>query len=297
MNIGFIGLGRMGFSLARSLVNKGETVCVFDLNQDTARQLEAQGAHRAQTIPELCQRSDIVFTMLPGPKQVREVALGTDGIIANLPPGAIYIDMSTVDVDTVDSLFKAFTEKGIAFGDAPVGRLAMHADKGESLFMLGIDARHLAVVEPVLYKMGTTVYHCGKAGDGTRTKLINNMMVLCYCQMNSEALVLAQSLGLDLNNTFNVLTSTTASNGQLKEKWPNKVLKGDLSPGFDLALGYKDISLASNAGAASGVALPLCDTTKNIFRMALAAGKAGQDTSCITDFWAELNNSPKPRLS
>lgn len=296
MNIGFIGLGRMGFSLARSLVSKGETVCVFDLNAEAAQKLEAEGARRAQNVAEACKDADIVFTMLPGPKQVLAVALGAGGIIENLPATSIYIDMSTVDVDTVDTLFKAFADKGIAFGDAPVGRLAAHADRGESLFMLGIDGQHLPKVEPVFYKMGTTVYHCGKAGDGTRTKLINNMMVLCYCQINSEALVLAQSLGLDLNTTFEVLTSTTASNGQLKEKWPNKVLKGDLSPGFDLALGYKDISLASNAGASSQVALPVCDTARNVFRMALASGRAGQDTSCITDFWAELNDCPPPRL-
>ncbi|TKR53417.1 NAD(P)-dependent oxidoreductase [Allopusillimonas ginsengisoli] len=296
MNIGFIGLGRMGFSLARSLVSKGETVCVFDLNAEAVKKLEVEGAQRAQNVADLCKNVDIVFTMLPGPKQVKEVALGVGGILENLPSSSIYVDMSTVDVDTVDALFEAFTEKGIAFGDAPVGRLAAHADKGESLFMLGIATQHLSKVEPVLYKMGTTVYHCGKAGDGTRTKLINNMMVLCYCQINSEALVLAQALGLDMNNTFNVLTSTTASNGQLKEKWPHKILKGDLSPGFDLALGYKDISLASNAGATSQVALPVCDTTRNVFRLALASGKAGQDTSCLTDFWAELNNCTKPRL-
>ena len=296
MNIGFIGLGRMGFSLARSLVRKGEKVCAFDLNTDVAKKLETEGATRAQTVADLCKQSDVVFTMLPGPNHVKEVALGAEGIIENLTPGAIYIDMSTVDVDTVDTLSRAFADKGIIFGDAPVGRLAMHADKGESLFMLGIDDQHFSKVEPVLYKMGTTVHHCGIAGTGTRTKLINNMMVLCYCQINSEALVLAQALGLDLNNTLAVLTSTTASNGQLKQKWPEKVLKGDLSPGFDLALGYKDISLAANAGASSHIALPVCDTTKNIFRMALASGKAGQDTSCLTDFWAEVNHCAKPRL-
>lgn len=296
MKIGFIGLGRMGFSLARSLVLKGETVSVFDLNKDAMDRLHADGAHRGESLADVCRNADIVFSMLPGPKEVKAVALGKDGIADNLPAGAIYIDMSTVDIETVDTLSRAFQEKGIAFGDAPVGRLAMHADKGESLFMLGIDSQHVSRVEPILYKMGTTIYHCGKPGDGTRTKLINNMMVLCYCQINSEALVLAQSLGLDLNNTFNVLTSTTASNGQLKEKWPHKVLKGDLSPGFDLALGYKDISLASNAGATSGVALPMCDIARNVFRMALAAGKVGQDTSCLTDFWAEVNNCPKPRL-
>src|SRR5690606_32907730 len=232
----------------------------------------------------------------PGPKQVKEVALGDGGVVQSLKPGAVYIDMSTVDIETVDVVHAACEKAGIAFGDAPVGRLAAHADRGESLFMLGIDEAHRETVEPVLDLMGTTVHYCGQAGSGTRTKLVNNMMVLCYCQINSEALVLAKSLGLDVQKTFDVLTNTTANNGQLKEKWPKKVLAGDLTPGFDLTLGYKDISLASNAGAATQVALPGGDTAKNVFRMALAAGKAGQDTSCLTDFWAEANGVEKIRL-
>lgn len=296
MDIGFIGLGRMGCSLARSLLKHQQRVTVFDINADAAQQLGAEGAVVAPDVASLCRSADIVFTMLPGPKQVKQVALGENGVLQNLQPGAIYIDMSTIDVDTVDQLNDAFTQAGFAFGDAPVGRLAMHADRGESLFMLGIDAQHLPTVEPVLYQMGTTIHHCGHAGSGTRTKIINNMMVLCYCQINSEALVLARSLGLDTAKTFDVLVNTTASNGQLKEKWPKKVLAGDLSPGFDLALGYKDISLASSAGASTQVALPVCDTAKNVFRMALAAGKAGQDTSSLTDYWAEVNGVEKIRL-
>ena len=296
MNIGFIGLGRMGFSLARSLLKNQQRVTVFDLNAEAAQKLGSEGATVAADVASLCQNSDLVFTMLPGPKQVKHVALGDNGVLQNLKPGAIYIDMSTIDVDTVDLLNDAFTKAGFVFGDAPVGRLAMHADRGESLFMLGIDEKHLPTVEPILYKMGTTIHHCGGPGSGTRTKIINNMMVLCYCQINSEALVLAKSLGLDVGKTFDVLVNTTASNGQLKEKWPKKVLAGDLTPGFDLALGYKDISLASSAGAATQVALPVCDTAKNVFRMALAAGKAGQDTSCLTDYWAEANGVEKIRL-
>lgn len=296
MNIGFIGLGRMGFSLASSLVKKGQHVFVYDTNKAVMESLEKSGAKCAEGVADLCSHADIVFTMLPGPKQVLEVALSEHGIVNSLKKGAIYIDMSTVDVDAVDRLHAACEKRGIAFGDAPVGRLAAHADRGESLFMLGIDEEHLSRVESVLYMMGTTVHYCGKAGSGTRTKLVNNMMVLCYCQINSEALVLAQSLGLDIKKTFEVITSTTANNGQLKEKWPNKVLKGDLSPGFDIALGFKDISLASNAAQASSVSLPVCDITRNIFRMALNSGRAGQDTSCLTDFWAEINSLEKIRF-
>lgn len=296
MNIGFIGLGRMGFSLVRSLLKHEQRVTVFDLDGAAMRKLGAEGAIAAADVAGACRDADLVFTMLPGPSQVRQVALGDGGVLQNLKAGAIYVDMSTIDVETVDLLSTAFALAGFAFGDAPVGRLAMHADRGESLFMLGIDAAHLPAVEPVLYRMGTTIHHCGNAGSGTRTKIINNMMVLCYCQINSEALVLARSLGLDVAKTFDVLVNTTASNGQLKEKWPKKVLAGDLTPGFDIVLGYKDISLAAAAGAATQVALPVCDTAKNVFRMALAAGKAGQDTSCLTDFWAEANGVEKIRL-
>jgi 4-hydroxybutyrate dehydrogenase/sulfolactaldehyde 3-reductase len=286
----------MGLSLARSLLKKGKSLTVFDIDHRAVEKLQAEGARAARDLASLCQGADLVFTMLPGPPQVRQVALGDQGIIHHLKPGAIYIDLSTVDVETVDRLHADFSSRHIVFGDAPVGRLAAHADRGESLFMLGMDVAHCAKVEPVFHAMGTTLYHCGGPGSGTRTKLINNMMVLCYCQINSEALVLARALGLDMAKTLEVLTHTTASNGQLKEKWPVKVLAGDLAPGFDMALGYKDISLASQAGAATQVALPVCDATRNIFRMALAAGHAGQDTSSLTDFWARINAVEKIRL-
>ena len=121
-------------------------------------------------------------------------------------------------------------------------------------------------------------------------------MVLCYCQLNSEALVLAQGLGLDAQKTFDVLTGTTASNGQLKEKWPVKVLKGDLSPGFDIALGFKDLTLACQAAQSTGISLPVSNLVRNMFQLARHAGKDGQDTSSMTDFWAEANNIEKIRL-
>lgn len=296
MRIGFIGLGRMGFPLARSLVRNKQDVTAFDIDPSVTQALKNEGAKAAQSIAEVCRASDIVFTMLPGPKQVRDVFYSDDGIAKNLAPESIYIDLSTVDTETVDELAREASKLGIVFGDAPVGRLAAHADRGESLFMLGIDQDIQSRVEPVLLKMGTTVLYCGKAGTGTRTKLVNNLMVLSLCQINSEALVLAKALGLDTNLIFEVLTGTTASNGQLKEKWPNKVLKGDLTPGFDLALGLKDLTLASKAAQQAGVSLPVGDVSRNMFQLALKAGHAGQDTSCMTDFWANANGIEPLRL-
>lgn len=296
MNIGFIGLGRMGFPLASHLVKNGLEVTAFDLNPTQIEKFIQLGGKNAINIQELAQNSDVVITMLPGPKQSKEVILGENGVLANLAEGKYLIELSTIDTDTVDLLYQNAQEKNIKFADAPVGRLAAHADLGQSLFMLGAKQNDLSELEELLLKMGTTVLHCGEPGAGTRMKLINNLMVLCYCQLNSEALVLAQGLGLDTKKTFEVLTGTTASNGQLKEKWPVKVLNGDLTPGFDIALGFKDLTLACQAAQSTGISLPVGNLVRNMFQLARHAGKDGQDTSSMTDFWAEANNLEKVRL-
>lgn len=289
MKIGFIGLGRMGFALSSHLLRKGEDVVVYDTRPEPVAEAVKLGASGATSPRELADGADLVFTMLPGPREVREVVLGSQGILSVLRPGSFLVELSTVDIETVDEVARSARERGIRFADAPVGRLAAHADRGESLFMLGAGNDDHSSIETVLLKMGTTVLHCGEAGMGTRMKLINNFMVLCYCQLNSEALVLANALGLDIRKVLDVLTGTTASNGQLKEKWPVKVLGGDLSPGFDITLGLKDLTLACQAAQSSGVSLPMGNLARNLFELAKCSGRAGQDTSCMTDFWAEVN--------
>lgn len=296
MKIGFIGLGRMGFALASSLLRNHQDVVVFDLQPEPVGKLVQAGATTGNSVLDVVNQSDIVFTMLPGPKQVKQVALGEQGVIHHMRQGTLYVELSTVDTDTVDEIHQAAKINGIRFADAPVGRLAAHADRGESLFMLGAEAEDFSAIESVLLKMGTSVLHCGGPGAGTRTKLVNNLMVLCYCQLNSEALVLAKSLGLDVRGTFNVLTGTTATNGQLKEKWPSKVLAGDLTPGFDIALGFKDLTLACQAAQSAGISLPVGNLVRSLFQLARHAGKDGQDTSSMTDFWAESNGLEPIRL-
>lgn len=296
MRIGFIGLGRMGFALASHLQRNATQLTVFDIQPEPVERLVALGASRANSVASLAADADVVFTMLPGPKQVATVTLGDDGVLASLRPGSCLVELSTIDTATVDELARVASARGVRFADAPVGRLAAHADRGESLFMLGVGDEDRAIVEPLLLQMGSTVLHCGGAGAGTRMKLINNLMVLCYCQLNSEALVLAKSLGLDIARTFDVLTGTTASNGQLKEKWLAKVLKGDLAPGFDLALGFKDLTLACQAAQSADISLPMGNLARSLFQIARHAGKDGQDTSSMTDFWAEANGLAPLRL-
>ena len=181
--------------------------------------------------------------------------------------------------------------------DAPVGRLAAHADRGESLFMVGGAEADFRRIRPLLEAMGTTIHHCGPVGTGGKTKLVNNYICVVLCQMNAEALALAQKFGLDLEQTLEVLHGTTATNGQLKINWPNKVLAGDISPGFTIDLAHKDLSLAlgrrpgGEAAAGAGGHDARDDEPGAGRRLS-----ASRDFSGLLDYLCEAAGIEKPRL-
>ena len=188
--VGFIGLGRMGRPMAANMQRKGFHLIVHDLNQEAVQELALLQARPAKTVAEVSQASDVIFTMLPNSAVVHEIVSGVEGILAHAKPGTIVVDMSTVSPETADALAHMAADKGCSFVDAPVGRLAQHADKGESLFMVGASDKDYARIKPMLEAMGTTLYHCGPVGSGTRTKLVNNYLAVSSCQLNAEALAL-----------------------------------------------------------------------------------------------------------
>ena len=234
--------------------------------------------------------------MLPNSAVVTEIVAGADGILNNAKPGTLIMDMSTVSPETTDALATKAKEKGMTFVDAPVGRLAAHADRGESLFMVGASASDFERVKPLLEAMGNTIYHCGPVGTGTRTKLVNNLLAVASCQLNAEALALSQRFGLDLERTLDVLYGTTAVNGQLKVNWPNKVLKGDTVPGFSIDLAHKDLSLIVEAANSARVPMPMVAAAREAFSAARASGFGGQDFSAMVDALCASAGIEKPRL-
>lgn len=282
--------------MASNLVRKGFRLVVTDLNRDAVQELETLQARGAADAAEVARQSDIVVTMLPNSAVVQDVATRADGILANLKPGAILMDMSTVSPETSDALAAAAQARGIGFVDAPVGRLASHADRGESLFMVGGTDADFARVKPLLDGMGSTVFHCGPAGSGTRTKLVNNYLAVTSCQLNAEALALSQRFGLDLERTLDVLYGTTAVNGQLKIAWPAKVLAGDTEPGFTIDLAHKDLTLIVDAANAARVPMPILAAAREAFSTARARGFGAQDFSAMVDVLCDLAGIEKPRL-
>src|SRR6185436_12256200 len=181
--IGFVGLGRMGRPMASNLTRKGFRLAVHDINRDAVAELELLQAKGVASVAEATRGSEIVVTMLPNSAVVTAIVAGEGGILQHATRGTLIMDMSTVSPETTDALAAKAAEKGIAFVDAPVGRLAAHADRGESLFMVGASASDFERVRPLLEAMGNTIYHCGPVGAGTRTKLVNNLLAVASCQL------------------------------------------------------------------------------------------------------------------
>jgi 4-hydroxybutyrate dehydrogenase / sulfolactaldehyde 3-reductase len=295
-SIGFIGLGRMGRPMATNLQKKGFALVVHDIVPESVAALVAAGATAAASAADVARQCDIVFTMLPGSPEVAETVAGAQGLIASGRPGLLIVDMSTIDPGTTDRLAAAAREARMSLVDAPVGRLASHADRGECLFMVGGAEADFSRIRPMLEAMGTTIHHCGAVGTGIRTKLVNNYLAVVSCQLNAEALSLSQRFGLDLVKTLEVIHGTTATNGQLKIGWPVKVLAGDIEPGFAIDLAHKDLTLIVAAANEQKVPMPVAAAAREAFSQARAAGWGRKDFSAMVDVLCDGAKIPKPRL-
>ncbi|PJK27799.1 NAD(P)-dependent oxidoreductase [Minwuia thermotolerans] len=294
--IGFIGLGAMGGPMAANLARAGHNLVVFDADRSKEIEVAELGAAVAGSVAEVAGKADIIVTMLPDSPDVEEVALGAAGVRAHGRPDQLLMDMSTIAPATTDRLCRELNEAGIGFVDAPVGRLVAHAIAGESLFMVGASGNDFGRVKPLLEAMGSTIHHCGGPGAGIRTKLVNNLIAIAVCQIDAEAISLAQAFGLDIATTLDVINGTTATNGHLVSAWPNKVLKGDTEPGFRIALAHKDVSLALEAAREAGI--PMFAGAAVRESLALAKGDAafaGRDFSALLDHVCSLAGLKPPR--
>ncbi len=294
--IGFIGLGAMGLPMSSNLQRKGFAVTVFDIDDAKMDSVAALGATKAASIAEASRGQDIVITVLPATQHVEAVVLGEDGVLANIDASAVLMDLSTIDAKGTDRVAAACAAKGIGFVDAPIGRLALHAERGESLFMVGAEDADFARVEPALNAMGTDIFRCGKPGMGSRMKVINNFMLLSTAQIVAESLTLGTKLGLDIQTIHDVTGGTTARNGQFHVLMVNKALKGDIEPGFTIDLAFKDLTLAMNAAAENRVGLPMGAAAHAAFGAARATDYASKDYSALLNFACDNAGIEPPKM-
>jgi 3-hydroxyisobutyrate dehydrogenase len=253
-SIGFIGLGIMGYSMAKRLLEAGHKVTVYNRTASKADSLVALGAKKASTPKDAARGNEIVISIVTDSPDVEEVMLGKDGAVHAADKNALFIDMSTIAPETARKVGQALKAKGIAFLDAPVTGGDVGAREGTLSILVGGEKRDLEHAREVFNVMGKRITHCGPQGAGQTVKACNQ--ILCALNMMGicEALHLARLSGIDQALVVEALTPGAGGSWAL-EKLGSRIAKGDFNPGFMVDLIQKDLRIVQEAAKRAGLPL------------------------------------------
>jgi 3-hydroxyisobutyrate dehydrogenase len=288
--IGFIGLGNMGLPMAQNLIKAGHQVEGVDVDPTAVEKLKASGGVSVETAKIAAARADVVITMLPSGKEVREVYLGAGGIIEDANAGTLLIDCSTIDVETARSVAAEAGEKGLMMLDAPVSGGVTGAAAGTLTFMVGGSGQAFTRAESILQKMGKTIVHAGGSGTGQAAKICNNMILGISMIAVAEAFVLAEQLGLDHQKLFDISSKSSGQCWSLTSYCPvpgpvpTSPANRDYQAGFTAAMMLKDLNLSQAAAKATGARTELGAAAARIYTQYVDGGEAGRDFSGIVRF-------------
>ena len=243
MKIGFVGLGIMGKSMSLNLLKAGFQVTVWNRTTEKTVLLKDAGASVADSMKSLAEQTEVIVTIVNDTPDVEEVIFADVGLVAGLSAGKIIVDMSTISPEATENLATRLGDLGCEMLDAPVSGGDTGARNGTLTIMVGGKKGVFEKVLPVFQAMGKNIVLCGGHGDGQRTKMINQIFCGLHAVALSEAFVLAEKVGLDLDIMYKVVSSGAAGSWALDNYGP-RVLKDDLDPGFKLGMQQKDLRIA-----------------------------------------------------
>jgi len=286
-DVGFIGIGTMGFSMASRLLAGGFPVTVFDLNRAAVAALVDRGARAAGSPREVGAACDHVVTMLPSSPHVEEVLGGSDGVIAGMAPGGTLIEMSTIDPVTTRRMAALAEERGLRLIDAPVSGAPLKARDGTLTIMVGGDPAVLAECRPILDLLGKNIIHVGPVGTGETVKLVNNLIAAVSMAAVAEAFNIGVRSGLDPATMYEVVSKSSGDCWCLRTRVPYPDVlpvspaNEGFAPGFMTDLMHKDIGLALAAAKSVDAPAVLGAVAEQLYRAARAQGHGQQDFSAV----------------
>lgn len=286
MNIGFIGLGHMGQPMVVNLLNAGFHVRVFDVKSEAALLLTARGAEFAGSIVDATTDMDVVITMVQTGAQVKEICL-QQGLFDNLKPGALYVDSSTIDIETCNELHQIAIDKQIHMLDAPVSGGVAAAELGTLTFMVGGDESNFLRAKPILETMGKKIIYAGHSGHGIAAKICNNLILGISMIAVSESFALAKKLGLDQKKFFEISSNASGQCWAMTSNCPVPGIidkapsNNDYKPGFMAKMMLKDLYLSMSAGHYAKAATPLGEIATELYQVFVDAGNGEDDFSAI----------------
>jgi 3-hydroxyisobutyrate dehydrogenase len=283
--IGFIGLGLMGAPMAQNILKKGFPLVVYNRNPKRVAPFKKLKCTIASSAAEVGRQSDIIITVVTGPKDVEQVILGKAGVVEGAKKGSIIIDMSTIGPQAAREIAATLSNYKTEFLDAPVTGGTHGAEAGTLTIFVGGNKSTYKKALPVLEAMGKNIVYCGDLGTGQATKLVNNLIVGETLAALAEGFLLGEAQGLTRKQIMQFLGEVPALSPMMKTRL-DKMVKGKYDVTFSVANMYKDLDLAlkeiqSNPSTRSGkkLSLPILENTAKLYKKAIDKG------------WGELDNS------
>ena len=288
MKIGFIGLGIMGRPMVHNLIKAGcREVLVWNRSQAAVDTCVSYGA-AASTPGEIGKSCQVVFTMLPNSRQVKEVMLGENGVAAHMRAGAVYIDCSSIDPVASKEIAESLAARGVEMLDAPVSGGEPKAIDGTLSFMVGGKPEVFDTYKELLLTMGSSAVLCGEVGAGNTVKLANQIIVACNIRALAEAVTLAKKAGVSPKAVFQAIRGGLAGSAVMEAKLP-MMIAGDDKPGFKIDLHIKDLGNVLDCAHSVGAPVPMTASVMEIMQWLHTNGCGQCDHSSVIKYYEHLS--------
>jgi 3-hydroxyisobutyrate dehydrogenase len=289
--IGFVGLGNMGMPMARRLAAAGYRITGFDASPRVMASIDgADGLSPAAGLAEVAGAGRVIL-MLPDSDVVEQVLLD-DGLLGEMKPGSMIIDMSSSDPARTRELGERGAELGVTLIDAPVSGGVAGALEGSLTIMVGGPEQAFLAAQPILANLGSRVVHAGGVGAGHAVKALNNLMSAAHLLASSEALIAGRRFGLDPAIMLEIINGSSGRSGSTETKWPRYVLTESYNAGFPVRLMVKDIKLALGIEHATGTRSVVSEATVAAWSQALNDLPPDADHTAIARWLDNLPTSP-----
>jgi 3-hydroxyisobutyrate dehydrogenase len=286
--IGWIGTGVMGSSMCGHLIAAGFKATIFNRTADKTKALVEKGAKLADSPREVAAASDVVFTIVGYPHDVREVTLGAQGTLAGAKAGTVLVDMTTSEPSLAIEIAEAAAAKKVHAVDAPVSGGDVGAKEARLSIMIGGEKEVVDALRPLFEIMGKTIVHQGPAGAGQHTKMVNQVLIASNMIGVCEGLLYAFKAGLDLNVVLESVSSGAAGSWSLNNLGP-RMIAGNFEPGFFVEHFLKDMGIALAESRRMGLALPGLALAEQLYRAVEAQGFGRKGTQALVLALAHLS--------
>lgn len=286
--VGWIGTGVMGGGMCRNLIAAGYSMTVFTRTQSKALPLIELGATWAASPAEVASNSDVIFSIVSMPQDVREIALGSGGVIANAAAGSVYVDMTTSQPQLAAEIYDAAKARNIAAVDAPVSGGDVGAQSGSLSIMVGGDRSVFDSLQSCFDAMGSTVVYQGPAGCGQHTKMVNQILVAAGMVGVCEALLYARQSNLNLESVLASVSSGAAGSWALTHMAP-RIIAGNFEPGFFVDHFVKDLGIAIAGAKSLNLELPGLALAADLYRQVQQQGHGLAGTQALQKTLAAMS--------